>query len=106
MRLLERSDQLERLRAEIEEAATGRVSLTLIEGAAGVGKTSLLEAAREFGASAGLRVLGARAGPLEGDLAWNVVRQLFGEVSRAGDEERAELLSGAGALALPALGLT
>ncbi len=53
-----------------------------------------------------MAVLTARAGELESEFAWGVVRQLFdGVVARAPAEERARLLDGAAALARPALGI-
>ncbi len=77
----------------------------MIEGPPGVGKTTLLAAAGTLAAVAGLAALVAGAGPLETDLAWNVVRQLFASVIQAGEGDQAELLSGAAALASTPLGL-
>ena len=48
----------------------------LIEGAAGIGKSRLLEGARE-GGRARLRVLAARATELEQGFPFGVMRQLF-----------------------------
>ena len=79
--------------------------MLLIRGPAGIGKTRLLAAVAARGAERGLAVHSARAGELEGDLAWGVVRQLFSPVLtgfRAGDDP---VLSGAARLARPALGL-
>jgi DNA-binding CsgD family transcriptional regulator/tetratricopeptide (TPR) repeat protein len=104
-RLLERSEELGRVRARVAEAAAGTGSVLLIEGEAGVGKTTLLEAAVGLAAEDGLRVLRARAGQLEREVGWNLVRQLFDEVIRAGASSRSTLLRGAAGLALPALGL-
>jgi DNA-binding CsgD family transcriptional regulator len=49
----------------------------LIEGTAGIGKTSLLNAACEQAALAGMTVLRASAAEFEGGYAWAVIRQLF-----------------------------
>jgi DNA-binding SARP family transcriptional activator/tetratricopeptide (TPR) repeat protein len=58
--LVERDDELARLRGAWADAATGRPSVTLVAGEAGIGKTSLAEAfAAEVGAAGG-RVLRAR----------------------------------------------
>src|SRR5437764_5741895 len=103
--LLERSEQLALLDDLREAAAAGRGSVALVEGPAGIGKTSLLAATRDRAKRVGVSVLSARAALLERDLAWNVVRQLFAAVIGAREIERAELLSGACALATPALGL-
>jgi hypothetical protein len=102
--LLERSDELELLGRNLEAAQRGTGSICLIEGKAGVGKTSLITAARHLAPAAGLVVLCALAGVLEGDLAWNLVRQLFGGLIET-SHERDDLLSGAARLAAPALGL-
>jgi DNA-binding CsgD family transcriptional regulator len=103
--LLERDEELECLRAHVEAAGAGRGSTCVIEGIAGIGKTSLLQAARAMAVEAGVRVLFARAGPLEAGLGWNLTRQLFASVIAAPDRERQALLNGAAALAAPALGL-
>ena len=103
--LLERSGELERLRSGLESARAGGGSVWAIEGAPGTGKTALLAAAERLAGELGFGVLQARAGPLEGGLGWNLVRQLFAGVIAAGEPERAELLAGAAALAAPALGL-
>ncbi len=105
MELLERSREIEELRSLLADAANGSGATCLIEGPAGIGKTSLLAACGELGAEAGMAVLRARAEPLEHNLAWSVVRQLFAAVIGAAAEEREELLKGAAAHASPALGL-
>ena len=100
--LLERDVELAELKALIDEAGSGEGRLLLIESAAGLGKTRLLDEARSLAGDAGLRVLSARGGELERDFAFGLVRQLFEPVlARAGDGERSELLSGAAELAEP-----
>ncbi len=106
VRLLERADELQELRALAEQAATGRGAVAVVEGPAGIGKSSVLGAVREIAAATGLQAQFARAGLLERDLSWNVVRQLFAGVVRASPERRAEVLAGAAGLAAAALGLT
>jgi DNA-binding NarL/FixJ family response regulator len=104
-RLLERKDELAAIEGHLEGAREGSGSLLLIEGPAGIGKTELLNAGAELADGAGMEVLGARAGELEQSLAYGVVRQLFEpRVLSASEAERRELLSGAAALAAPALG--
>jgi DNA-binding CsgD family transcriptional regulator/tetratricopeptide (TPR) repeat protein len=77
----------------------------LVEGSAGIGKTTLLAAATEFGRRAGVRVLRCTGRELERDFPFGVVRQLFDRVVRAdGEGERQRLLDGAEAAA-PVLGL-
>jgi DNA-binding CsgD family transcriptional regulator len=69
----------------------------LIEGPAGIGKTRLVEAAREHGREAGFRVLGARGTELEAGVPFGVVRQLLDPVVLGGDD--APALEGAAARA-------
>lgn len=57
--------------------AEGHPGLVAIEGAAGIGKTRLLAEGRRLAGDAGARVLYARGGELEQELAFGVVRQLF-----------------------------
>ena len=103
--LLEREGELAQLGALIEAARDGAGRFVLVEGGAGIGKTRLLTAAREQGREAGMDVLHARGGELEREFAYGIVRQLF-EPALAGAKERsrAELLSGAAALAAPLFG--
>jgi DNA-binding CsgD family transcriptional regulator/tetratricopeptide (TPR) repeat protein len=103
--LLERSDELANLQVRAAEAARGSGSACLIEGAAGTGKTTLLGACREISTEEGLKTLRARAGALERDLAWNLVRQLFAPVIDAPAQDQRDLLAGAASLSTPALGL-
>src|SRR5688572_11009964 len=74
--------------------AMGAGGVLVIEGPAGVGKTELLGELRRRAASRGQRVLAARAGELERDFAFGVVRQLF-EAELAGEGRREALLTGA-----------
>jgi DNA-binding CsgD family transcriptional regulator len=81
--LLERDDELGALQAALRETQAGRGRLVVVEGAPGIGKTRLLREARERAERAGLRVLSARAGELERDFPFAVVRQLFGAAADA-----------------------
>jgi DNA-binding CsgD family transcriptional regulator len=99
--LLEREGELAAIEALIGDAAAlGRV--LAIEGPAGIGKTSLVAAAKAQGEQAGMQVLSARGSELESAFSYGIVRQLF-EPFLAGTpaEQRAELLAGAAALATP-----
>ncbi len=104
--LLERERELGAVAALVDGAAGGRGGVLWIEGAAGIGKTSLLDHARDRATVAGVRVLFARAGVLERELAYGVVRGLF-EPLLAGlpPEGRSELLAGAARLAEPVITL-
>lgn len=77
-----------------------------MEAPAGLGKTRLLQAAREKAQRAGMEVLCCRGSELERDFPFALVRQLLEPVMHsASEEERAELLDGAAALAGSVLGV-
>jgi DNA-binding CsgD family transcriptional regulator len=99
--LLERDEELAEFTERVAATRTGEGSFVVIEGTAGIGKTRLLAEARAQ-AAGDLRVLGARAGELEGDFSFGVVRQLFEPLlATAPPKRRAELVAGAAALAAP-----
>ena len=75
--LLERDAELRLLAASAAAARAGTGAVVVVEAAAGLGKTGLLGAAADLARAGGLRVLTARGGELESDLAYGVVRQLF-----------------------------
>src|SRR5256885_839574 len=100
--LLEREAELAAIAALVDGAQQGAGRLLAFEGRAGVGKSRLVAATREAASAAGLDVLSARAGELEQEFAFGVVRQLFESLlATSSDEERAELLAGAASLAAP-----
>jgi DNA-binding CsgD family transcriptional regulator len=74
--LREREAELATLEELAAAAADGHGRLVLIEGPAGIGKSGLLGGLRD-GSAHRLRVLAARAGELEREFAYGVVRQLF-----------------------------
>ncbi len=104
--LVERDAELGRLRELIARTREGVGALVVVEGPPGIGKTRLLERARAMAAEAGFTRLRARAGELERDFSYGVVRQLFDPWLReASDAERDRMLHGPAAPARPALGL-
>jgi DNA-binding CsgD family transcriptional regulator len=101
-RLLERDAELAALYEAVAAARAGEGRLVVIEGSAGIGKSSLLAESRAIASGAGMRVLGARAGEHEAEFAFGVVRQLFEQpLTNASADQRAELLAGAAALVEP-----
>jgi DNA-binding CsgD family transcriptional regulator len=94
--LLERDAELAELDALVADAAAGSGRLVLIEGPAGIGKSGLLAGLRER-ARPTLQVLQARAGELEREFAYGVVRQLF--------EARVAVRGGLSGAAAPAAAL-
>ena len=93
--LVERGRELALIRAHIDAAAAGAGSLVIVDGAAGVGKTALLEHAVALAHGMDIRVASARGRVLERALSFGIVRQLFEGVLRAAQPgERALLLDG------------
>ena len=104
--LLERDGELGRFEQALEEAAAGRGSLLLLEGPAGIGKTSLLDAARERAEERKIRVLAARATEIERDYPYGAIRQLVEPLMRtASAAERDSWLAGTAAPAAAVLGI-
>ena len=99
-RLRERERDL----AAVEELLEHLGGVLLIEGRAGIGKTSLVEAACSRADELGHEVVRARGSELESGFAFGVVRQLFERrLAAAGEGERAALLAGPAAAARPLL---
>src|SRR6266571_1338010 len=105
--LLERRHELGRIEATLAEACcAGHGRFVVIEGPAGIGKTTLLAAARTVAGDAGMRVLRSRGAELERDFAFGVVRQLFEPpLADASELERADLLQAGAGKAAALLGL-
>ncbi|MDQ3677781.1 MAG: AAA family ATPase [Actinomycetota bacterium] len=72
---MERDDEFALLDAALDSARSGAGATVLIEGPAGIGKTSLLASVRERSAIAGMAVLHGSGSPLEREYAMGVVRQ-------------------------------
>jgi predicted ATPase len=102
VRLLERDEELVAIDVAIRAALAGDGTMVVIEGPAGIGKTSLLDAARRRASECGMTVIAGQGAILESDFGYGVVRQLFEPViAAAPDSERHRLLEGAAALAKP-----
>ena len=100
VRLLEREPEL----AEVEALLQRRAGILLIEGGAGLGKTSLVEVACRRAEELGYGVLRARGTELEVEFAFGVVRQLFERrLADAEPSEREALVAGPAAAVRPLL---
>jgi DNA-binding NarL/FixJ family response regulator len=98
--ILERDEELTALSAAAAAAGAGRGAFVLVEGPAGIGKTSLLRAACTRPPIAGLRILTARGLALERGFGYGIARQLLEPVRAAATpDEWDELLDGAAGLA-------
>jgi DNA-binding CsgD family transcriptional regulator len=99
---VEREHELEALERVLTSARGGSGGAVVVEGPPGIGKSSLLAAARA--AAADLHVVSARGSELERELPFGIVRQLLEPVLVGANEaEREKLLVGAAALAGPVL---
>jgi DNA-binding CsgD family transcriptional regulator len=96
--LLERDHEVEALVRAVAAAEQGAGRVVIIEGPGGIGKTRLLETARELANSGGLRVMAARAHELEHEFPYGVAKQLYEPVIAAAtsDEHKRWLSGGAG----------
>ena len=91
MGLLEREREL----AAIDALLEGGRALLMLEGASGIGKTALVDAACLRAEERGFEILRARGSELEADFAFGVVLQLFERrLADAGVDEREALLEG------------
>ena len=88
-RLIERREELGRLRDICARASDGSGAAAAILGEPGIGKSSLLGAAM---AAPDMRVLRARAAEIEAGYPFGLVRQLFGPVLLALDDQGREHL--------------
>jgi AAA ATPase domain len=102
--LLEREHEIEHVRGAVRAVGRQAGGALLIEGAPGIGKSRLLEVARQRALELGVRVLSARATELEQGFPFGVIRQLFERPLLDADMgERDRWLAGAAALAADVL---
>ena len=101
--LVERDREVAALAAIVDDALAGEGRVALVEGPAGIGKTRLLAEARRRASATEATVLFARAGELERDFPFGVVRQLF-EAALADPAARDRVLAGAAAGAAQVFG--
>jgi DNA-binding CsgD family transcriptional regulator len=75
--LFERARERAALASALDRAVAGRGSVVFVEGAAGAGKTALVELTASLAAARGVRVLRARGSELERDVPLSTLRALF-----------------------------
>jgi DNA-binding CsgD family transcriptional regulator/tetratricopeptide (TPR) repeat protein len=92
-----RDDEIGRLGAALDRAVAGRLSVVMVEGEAGIGKTRLLAHALQTACDRGFQVATAKAEEMERNRPFGVIAAALGCVRGAADERRAaiaELISG------------
>ena len=99
--LLDRDAELDALERQMRAIGAGAGRVVVLEGPAGIGKSSLLRAAARAAEARGMAAVRARGGPLEQDAVWGIARQLFEPLRSRPDW--AELIAGAAALSVRAL---
>src|SRR5687768_10464732 len=99
--MLQRDAELAALGHRLDDICAGSGRVVVVEGPAGIGKSSLLAAAARTADGARVRTLRAWGGPLEREAAWGIARQLFAPVY--GGPEWPALAVGAAGLARRAL---
>jgi DNA-binding CsgD family transcriptional regulator len=97
--LVERERELARIDGRLAEARRGDGGLLVIEGPAGIGKTSLVRVLRHSAQEAGMQTLHARGAELERGYAFGVMRQALGRpLAELSPAERELVLAGPAAL--------
>ncbi|HEX5588857.1 MAG TPA: AAA family ATPase [Candidatus Limnocylindrales bacterium] len=102
--VLEREHELDVIDAALERAQGGAGTAIVVEGEAGIGKSTLARHAIREAARRGLRVLRAQGGELERAVPYGVVIELFAALARD-ERQAADLFSGPAAVAAPLLGI-
>ena len=98
--LLERDSELAVVESAVGDALRGRGSLIVVEGEAGIGKSSILRHGIAVARTSSLTVLAARAGELERNYPFGIVLDLFRPLLRDA-AARDALLRDAASLAAP-----
>jgi DNA-binding CsgD family transcriptional regulator len=94
--LLERDAELEQIGGLLDAARDGRGATMLVEAAAGLGKSSLLEFVGDRARESDLMVVEARGTEAGGNLSFGVCQELFeAQLTGATETEKMELLQGA-----------
>ena len=99
-RLYERERELEQAAADLDAVAAGAGRVLVIEGQAGIGKSSVMGEVAGLAAERGFEIFSACGMDLERDYSYGIVRQLFEHhVHHMEPGERARLFRGAAGLA-------
>jgi len=99
--VVQRDREVAALTRQVECVIRGAGSVVVVEGPAGIGKSTLLGVTTRIAQASGVRVLRAWGSSLERDAGWGIARQLMAPVRRSCEWD--DLAIGAAALALGAL---
>ena len=100
--LLEREAELAQIGGALDAAAAGSGGLIVIEGAPGIGKSTLMDEAAALAEARGMVVLRARGSIMETEFAFGLVIQLLApSIEPLGPTVREQLFAGAAGLARP-----
>ena len=83
-----RDDQIGELRSAVDSAMSGRLSVVVIEGEAGIGKTRLLDQALQIAGESGCQVATAKAEEMEHGRPFGVIAAALGCARDAPDGRR------------------
>ena len=91
LRIRGRAAEIAVLGESLDRVTSGRLSVVLIEGEGGIGKTSLLDAAVQDACGRGMQVAAARAEELEQTRPFGMLADAFGCVRTSPDPRRAAI---------------
>ncbi|RDI31762.1 ATP-binding protein [Lentzea flaviverrucosa] len=94
--LTQRSGELARLASALDTAEASAPTVMLLEGATGIGKTTLLEEAADVARARGFQVASAVTSNLDKFMSFSVVRQLFEELATEAESDALRSIIGAG----------
>lgn len=100
--VLDRERELAAIDRALAAAIAGNGRVLLVEGPAGIGKSTLLRAGSALARDRGVTVLSGRGSPLEHQFSYGVVRQLYEPFGLADGTYESDVLEGAARLSLRA----
>jgi tetratricopeptide (TPR) repeat protein len=102
--VLDRERELATIERALAAAIAGNGRVLLVEGPAGIGKSTLLHAGSALARDRGATVLFGRGSPLERQYSYGVIRQLYEPFGLTDEAYESDVLEGAAGLSLRAFG--
>jgi DNA-binding CsgD family transcriptional regulator len=100
--ILEREREVAEIDRALATTLAGNGRVLLVEGPAGIGKSTLLRVSSALARDRGVTVLSGRGSPLERQFSYGVVRQLYEPYGLADATNRLDVLEGAAGLSVRA----